>query len=93
MLSVSGIPGEAAEGGSETDSTMLKKVRERWGRKREVQNVHVNSVHLHVYEIMLTQATTHTHTHSSYMTLIGVHEISGRVAPFCQQYLFSQPFS
>ena len=72
---------------------MLKKVRRRWGRKREreVQNVHVNSVHLHMYEIMLTQATTHTHTYSSYMTLIGMHEINGRVAPFCQQYLFSQP--
>ena len=25
------------------------------------------------------------------MTLIGMHEINGRVAPFCQQYLFSQP--
>ena len=58
MLSESGLSGEAAEGG-ERDTTMLK-VRERWGR--EAQNVCVYSVHLHVYEIMLTQVMTHAHT-------------------------------
>ena len=39
MLSESGIPGGAAEGGSEIDRTILKEVREMGGGG-EVQNVH-----------------------------------------------------
>ena len=39
--------------------------------------VHVLCIHKYTQR----QVCTHTHTHSSYMTLIGVHEMHGRVHP------------
>ena len=43
---------------------------------------HIHShthIYTHIHTHMYTYTHNHTHTHSSYMTLIGVHEMHGRV--------------
>ena len=72
MLSENGVPGGAADGGTDQDrhdytAQPEQGEREVEGRKREVQNVNSEHLHLQVYEIMLTQAMTHTHC--SYINL------------------------
>ena len=52
-----------------------------------MQNVNSEHQHLQVYEIMLTQAMTHTHY--SYITLIGVHEMHSQWLGFISSTLVS----
>ena len=41
----------------------------------------ISYISTHTYVHSCTHAHTHTHTHSSYITLIGVHEMHGRMYP------------